>query len=152
MSSDREPSGSQSSDTKSSDAGPKDPSIPFNLHRGSVNPVTGLGTFHLEMPSSEVVSTAKPTNYPPILLEIKDDDQMESLGRMKKLQHENILAVHFFQKDGAGGLRAFVEPYTGYVVELFANVKFFVNEETGLVPSQRFQETVRFVAMLISIL
>ncbi|XP_048537896.1 uncharacterized protein LOC125542986 isoform X2 [Triticum urartu] len=142
MSSDSEPSGSQSSDTKSSDAGPKDTSIPFNLHRGSVNPVTGLGTFHLEMPSSEVVSAAKPTNYPPILLEIKDDDQMESLLRMKKLQHENILAVHFFQKDGAGGLRAFVEPYTGYVVELFANVKFFVNEETGLVPSQRFQEIV----------
>lgn len=135
-------SDNKSSGTQSSDAGPKDPNIPFIMHRGSLNPKTGLGTFHLEMPSSEVVSSAKPTNYPPVLLEIKDEDQMDSLLRMKKLQHENILAVHFFEKDGAGGLRTFVEPYTGYIIDLFEDVKFFVDKETGLVPSQPFQEIV----------
>jgi hypothetical protein len=147
--------GSQSSSSRSSDAGSKElPIVPFLMHKSSLNAEKGFGFFHLEMPL-EGLSKTRSDEHPQIMLQIKDQDQMDGLMRMKKLQHQNILALHFFDENGVGDnrcVRAYVEPYTDYLPALFEDVEIFINKETEMVPSVPFQEIVRFVVTLVSIL
>ncbi|CAM0885455.1 unnamed protein product [Alopecurus aequalis] len=127
-------SGSQSS--QSSESGQDGPvPISFNMHRG------GMGFFNLEMPVDVEMSMSRDA-YPLLLFEVKDDDQVDCLMRMKQLQHENILGMHFYDVAKAGNdIQAYVEPYTGFISDLFHR-DYFVNKDTEMVPSPAFQQIV----------
>ncbi|CAM0884306.1 unnamed protein product [Alopecurus aequalis] len=137
----------QTSDSQSSDGGGNNPvPIVLNMHTAGLTTKPGLGSFTLEMPSAEPFNRTKKEEYPAVLLEIRDNDQVACLSRMKQLQHENILKLHFFDDASVGSgnapsIRAYTEMYTGLVSDLFIP-QFLVNPDTRLVPSQEFQEMV----------
>ncbi|CAM0879211.1 unnamed protein product [Alopecurus aequalis] len=127
---------SSSQSSQSSESGQDGPvPISFNMHRG------GMGVFHLEMPVDVEMSMSR-NAYPLVLFELKDEDQVDCLMRMKQLQHENILGMHFYDAATVGNdIQAYVEPYTGFISDLFHR-DYFVNTDTDLVPSPAFQQIV----------
>ncbi|KAF7026324.1 hypothetical protein CFC21_038439 [Triticum aestivum] len=139
---------SQSSGSQSS-GGMKNPDgsipIPFTIHRGNPDRLTGLGSSYLEMPSGQENINLTKEDYPKLVLVIKDDDENQQmcLKIMKSLTHENVLGVHFWEKVEEGPyIRVHVEPYTASISTIISEAESLVDRRSKLVPSPAFEEIV----------